>query len=482
MKKTAKILSIIALVIGIIWAIVGFFGSWVGGAVISAGQEVIAEDSQGAHSTLDSTVNVMLNLIGSLLIVVIGGVLGIIGSDKKPSKIKPLIFGILTLICGILLFPLYSYLAAFLYLVVGFLLIISALKTNIDIKNEAKENKGILVSGIILGVIILVIGMFFLSQKKGVNETSIIESETLNTEFAQDSIAEAQIIEYKVTRISGSNKNGETTKVVYKSCTQLIAETNEKSQREMWTQEKLQDRINYIKSSSIGGRIILSIERLSLESANTKWFTIIVKNHDEEELFRQTLDSYVPDLEDKIDDYWWNMGTASINKKLKTPFYVYVVESGAKAPFKFEITAITDADNSKNKDETKITDIKSLVKETNSIKNWTNQIQKEVFDGEGEATYFLKDGQLRKIVAKFYGEESWIIEEYYLDNGSLSFVSCIVDNINHEFYGDKEENEYYFNDAKLFHIKSSEKNSFTTTEIQTKEKEILDMFKELNKY
>ena len=123
MKKAAKILSIIALVIGIIWAIVGFFGSWVGGAVISAGQEVIAEDSQGAHSTLDSTVNVMLNLIGSLLIVVIGGVLGIIGSDKKPSKIKPLIFGILTLICGILLFPLYSYLAAFLYLVVDFYLL-----------------------------------------------------------------------------------------------------------------------------------------------------------------------------------------------------------------------------------------------------------------------------------------------------------------------------------------------------------------------
>ena len=36
-----------------------------------------------------------------------------------------------------------------------------------------------------------------------------------------------------------------------------------KNHKEMWTQEKLQDRINYIKSSSIGGRII-SIRGLSL--------------------------------------------------------------------------------------------------------------------------------------------------------------------------------------------------------------------------
>ncbi|NDV47903.1 DUF4348 domain-containing protein [Paludibacter sp. 221] len=173
MKKAAKILCIIALVIGIIWAVVGFFGSWVGGAVISAGQEVFAEDSQGANSTMENSVNVMLKFIGSFVIVIIGGVLGIIGSDKKPSKVKPLIFGVLTLICGIILFPLHNYVAAFLYLVAGLLLVLGGLTTKTQNKNESKDNKKLILTGIVLGIVIVVVG-FCLTQNNSVTENQEI--------------------------------------------------------------------------------------------------------------------------------------------------------------------------------------------------------------------------------------------------------------------------------------------------------------------
>lgn len=188
MKTAAKILCIIALVIGIIWATVGFFGSWVGGSVISAGQEVFAEDSQGANSTLDSTVNIMLKLIGSFVIVIIGGVLGIIGSDKKPSKLKPLIFGVLTLICGIILFPLHNYVAASLYLIAGLLLVLSGLTTKMQVENEGKENKKLIVTGIIFGIVILLVGGFCLlkdssaKQEKIENEITIDEQPTQSAE------------------------------------------------------------------------------------------------------------------------------------------------------------------------------------------------------------------------------------------------------------------------------------------------------------
>lgn len=208
MKKAAKILCIIALVIGIIWAIVGFFGSWVGGAVISAGQEVFAEDSQGANSTLESSVNVMLKLIGSFVIVIIGGVLGIIGSDKKLSKVKPLIFGVLTLICGFILFPLANYVAAAIYLIAGLLLVLAGLTTKVQEENANKENKKLIFSGIILGVVILAVGGFCLLAGSNVKETSTVTTENSEAveQMRQDSIVNEQSLGKSKDPIIGYDK------------------------------------------------------------------------------------------------------------------------------------------------------------------------------------------------------------------------------------------------------------------------------------
>lgn len=57
MKKAAKILCIIALVIGIIWAIVGFFGVWFGGATVSAFQDVTGDSSRATDTLYYFNIN-----------------------------------------------------------------------------------------------------------------------------------------------------------------------------------------------------------------------------------------------------------------------------------------------------------------------------------------------------------------------------------------------------------------------------------------
>jgi hypothetical protein len=129
MKTAVKVLCIIALIIGLVWATVGFFGSWAGGAVSAAGQAVFLGDSEGAASTINDSAMLMIRLIGSFIVVIIAGVLGIVGSEQKPVKIKSIILGLLTFICGIILFPLNNYVAAVLYLVAGFILFLAGMVT-----------------------------------------------------------------------------------------------------------------------------------------------------------------------------------------------------------------------------------------------------------------------------------------------------------------------------------------------------------------
>jgi hypothetical protein len=128
MKTAAKILSITALIIGIIWAFFGFFGAWFGGAVVAS----LESTSKAANSTMDTTVMVMIKLIFSFVLVILGGVLGIVGADKKPSRMKPIILGSLVFVAGVGLFPLHNWAAAALYVIAGFLLVIAGAVTKVE--------------------------------------------------------------------------------------------------------------------------------------------------------------------------------------------------------------------------------------------------------------------------------------------------------------------------------------------------------------
>jgi len=229
MKKAAKILCIIALIIGIIWAIVGFFGVWFGGAVVGTVEEM-SQNSQAADATMGKSVNVMSRLLISFVVVIIGGVLGIVGTGKESSKLKLIIFGVLTFVCGYLLFPLSNYIAAVLYLVAGLLLVLNGLTTkrveNTDTKAESLVGAFISIGIVLVAVVIT----YFVLKESSEKETKIsnevtIEKKEENLENAPlendnlgiwkikyfvDDFGEATKEGYIVTSITGTFSNSIT--------------------------------------------------------------------------------------------------------------------------------------------------------------------------------------------------------------------------------------------------------------------------------
>ncbi len=160
-------------------------------------------------------------------------------------------------------------------------------------------------------------------------------------ELRQDSIDASQITGYSVEKISGTHKYSGTTDIKYKSLAQLIKETTTESEKEMWTKEDLDKRISFLRNSSVGGRISLFVERRTLEAAKTNRYTVIIRDLEENEIFRKKFESTVtPEMPGVVSDDWWNADYCDIEKKIKAPFYVYIVESGQDAPFKFKVTAM----------------------------------------------------------------------------------------------------------------------------------------------
>jgi hypothetical protein len=435
MKTAAKILCIIALIIGIIWATVGFFGSWVGGAVIATGEEVFANDSVSADATMGKSVNFMLKFIGSFIVVIIGGVLGIVGSKKAPSQMKPIILGILTYISGWVLFPLNNYVAAAIYLVAGLLLVLAGLTTKIQIENQTKEDekrKKMMLALISIGIMLLVtIGGCFMLTSNPKKQTDIKNETTLEendlSELEQDTFDESQIIDYSVEKISGSHKYGGATDIEYKSLAQLIDETTKKSEKEMWGKEQLERRINSLRNSAIGGRIILEIERKTLEEAKTNQYTFIIKDLDENEIYRKRFESTeTPEMPDWGKDYWWNLDLCDIEKRIKSPFYVYIIEPRQDAPFKFKVTA-------EKKYDVHVADLKV---DFLSISGDLGQI---TFSQEGQ-TIFYYDEQNKKGKIKINGNE-YVIDKCSYDKQANSFFlsgnQITINCPNLEYYEDE---------------------------------------------
>ena len=154
-----------------------------------------------------------------------------------------------------------------------------------------------------------------------------------------DSIEDAQIKGYSIRKISGKHKYGGVTNIEYKSLSQILSETEKKAKKEMWTGEDLQSKLEAYKSLYIGGQIRLDIERTTIGAANTEFFSIIIKDLAENELYRVDLDSDIPETPNS-NDYWWNISITGIDKRIRAPFYVYIVDRLEDAPFKFEVSPI----------------------------------------------------------------------------------------------------------------------------------------------
>ncbi len=201
MKQSAKVLCIIGLVIGIVWSAVGFFGVWFGGAVVATAEHMTQGATQ-ADAVMDTTTDIMLKLLGSFMVVIIGGVLGIIGSSSKSSKVKLLVFGFLTVLTGFLLFPLSNYVSSVIYVIAGLLLFLSGIITKASKTDSQKGGKQLLFVTVIIILFLVVVMVFSFPKDNSVvvqNTDNVLapqEDTLLLEEFeAEDSVEPTESVE-----------------------------------------------------------------------------------------------------------------------------------------------------------------------------------------------------------------------------------------------------------------------------------------------
>lgn len=175
-------------------------------------------------------------------------------------------------------------------------------------------------------------------ENKLIDSTELLNNQ-IKQQNSQDSIESLSIKGYVVKKLSGNHKYGGKTKVEYKSLWQVISEDIKKSDKEMQTKEEKESRISFDKKEYFGGQIRIDIERGTIGSANTEMFSVIIKDSSETEVFRTKLGSDIPNYSSSS-DAWWNISIIGIDKKIKTPFYIYIVDKLEDEPFKFEVNSI----------------------------------------------------------------------------------------------------------------------------------------------
>jgi uncharacterized protein YheU (UPF0270 family) len=138
-------------------------------------------------------------------------------------------------------------------------------------------------------------------------------------------------------RYSDNNTFIPITNVAYQTQDQIIEEIKEEGKKSSWSEKKLDKELNKIKQNAAGGMVVLYLRRNSQDAANTKWYTITVRDKDEKVLFKKTLSWQVPNMEDF--DQWSNTAYIDIDIPLTIPFYIYVsqLQMSNINDYKFEI-------------------------------------------------------------------------------------------------------------------------------------------------
>ena len=150
-----------------------------------------------------------------------------------------------------------------------------------------------------------------------------------------DSSADASY-NYKVTLVQGKHKFGGTTKIEYLNTLQIMNNAKKFAKSKMWTDEKLNKLLDFIKINDNGGKIKLNIERNTIDGANTNMFSVVVKDTAGVELFRKKFDAEVAEVPSDT-KYWWNMGELNVDKKIRPPFDIFLVDNLQDVPFKFTV-------------------------------------------------------------------------------------------------------------------------------------------------
>ena len=148
---------------------------------------------------------------------------------------------------------------------------------------------------------------------------------------------------YEITKIFGQLPNNPATynytpitAVAYKDNDSLVANFKKVAAIENWTEELLNKNIANLDSMAKGGQIQVYLTRYREESANFKWFFIIIRAMDDKtKLWEHDLSYQAP--QNPVNTGWWNYTTVEIPVELPDRFYIYFNDKNSPflSDFKF---------------------------------------------------------------------------------------------------------------------------------------------------
>tara|TARA_B110000902_G_C14084765_1_gene504586 strand:- start:95 stop:763 length:669 start_codon:yes stop_codon:yes gene_type:complete len=175
------------------------------------------------------------------------------------------------------------------------------------------------------------------ARAKAIEEARNKETQEKAEAFKADSLLALEIKGYKLTKISGSSRGN---KIVYTSVWQEIEKAKTDAKKKMTTDKQLALEIKYTKERMRGGNVRLDVTRATRGVAEGGYFTCIIKDSDDQkELYRKKHSDSQPSYSQYSDNYnnylsWW------LDKTIKTPFYLYIVDEFSDEPLKLKVTAI----------------------------------------------------------------------------------------------------------------------------------------------
>jgi hypothetical protein len=135
-------------------------------------------------------------------------------------------------------------------------------------------------------------------------------------------------------KLSGTHKYGGRTKVTWTPLAGLLDEARKDAAKRMQLEADLETLLSSYYEASQGGRIRLDIERNTIGEANWEYFTVVVQDSTGAEVFREQLDSDIPEYSS---GNWWNIEHVYVDAYVRPPFNIFVIDQLEEAPFNFRI-------------------------------------------------------------------------------------------------------------------------------------------------
>jgi hypothetical protein len=138
---------------------------------------------------------------------------------------------------------------------------------------------------------------------------------------------------HEIIKIENHDENGEYTNISFSSKKDMIDNLKSKSEKEMWVNGELEKRISDMNFVSINGSITLYVGRLTLESADTKFFTLIIKSKEGVEIFRNEFKTEMPEPPEG-DEIWWNNSAQVLHhiQPISYPIDIFIIDKLSENP------------------------------------------------------------------------------------------------------------------------------------------------------